>query len=663
MTEDKRKRMEELTAYLNHAARVYYQEDGEIISNQEYDRLYDELELLEQETGIVMANSPTVRVGFEVVSNLPKERHPAPMLSLDKTKSVEELESWLGDKDGILSWKLDGLTIVLTYEEGKLTKAVTRGDGNEGEIITNNARVFDNIPLAIPEKEKVVVRGEAVISYEEFKRINDTIEDIDAKYKNPRNLCSGTVRQLNNEITAQRHVRFYAFSLAEGGDRAGSRGPMQFHHQQLEWLQAQGFETVEYVKVQAGNIAAAVADFEKKVEAFSLPSDGLVLIFDDIEYGKSLGATAKFPRDSIAFKWKDELRETTLQEVLWNVSRTGLINPIAVFEPVELEGTTVSRASVHNLSIVKSLALGVGDTITVYKANMIIPQIAENLTRSGSIMPPEKCPVCSAATEIHDENGVETLHCTNLECPARKIKAFELFVSRNAMNIEGLSEATLEKFIEEGMVKEFADLFKLENWKDKIVAMEGFGEKSFENLTAAAEKASHTTPARLLYALGIPNIGVANAKMIAKECRNKWQKIKNLTEEELVAIDGIGDIMAKAYVLFFHDEEKQRMVENLMQVLTLDESFEDHAGGALTGKTFVITGKVNHFDNRDAVKAAIEAAGGKTASAVSAKTDYLINNDISSGSSKNKKAKELGVPIITEEQFVELLKGGTIAAE
>jgi len=647
--------MEELVAQLNKAARVYYQEADEIMSNQEYDKLYDELEALEKELGITLSNSPTVNVGYEVVSGLPKENHPKPMLSLDKTKSVDDLKSWLGDKEGILSWKLDGLTIVLTYEDGKLTKAVTRGDGVTGEVITNNAKVFDNIPLTIPARDTVVVRGEAVISYDDFEEINKNIGDADAKYKNPRNLCSGTVRQLNNEITAQRHVKFYAFSLAEGGSLQDTNEAFELREQQLSWMAQQGFDTVDYVKVTADNIEEAIKDFEKKIEDFPLPSDGLVLIYDDIEYGRSLGTTAKFPRDSIAFKWKDEIRETALKEVLWNVSRTGLINPIAVFEPVELEGTTVSRASVHNLSIVRSLALGEGDIIKVYKANMIIPQIAENTTKSGTITPPDNCPVCGAGTEIHDDNGVETLHCPNPECPAKKIKAFTHFVSRNALNIEGLSEATLEKFIDEAMIRDFADLFKLEKWQDKIVGMEGFGQKSFDNLIASTKKAAETTPARLLYALGIPNIGVANAKMIAKECQNNWTKIQSLTEEELSSIDGIGDIMAKAYVEFFRDEEKLGEVNRLLEVLSLDETFVESAGGVLTDKTFVITGKVFHYENRDAVKTAIEEAGGKTASSVSAKTDYLINNDITSGSSKNKKAKELGVPIITEEEFMKML--------
>ena len=583
--DDKRKLMEEKVAFLNRAAEAYYQRDEEIISNLEYDRLYDQLQALEKETGIVLSGSPTVRVGYEVVSGLPKERHPSPMLSLDKTKDVTALKDWLGDKAGLLSWKLDGLTIVMSYEGGKLTKAVTRGDGITGEVITNNARVFENIPLTIPEKGPVTVRGEAVISYLDFEKINETIGDADARYKNPRNLCSGTVRQLTTEISAGRHVKLYAFSLAEGKDA-------QFRHQQFQWMKEQGFETVEYVKVNADTVEEAVNGFQERIGAFPLPSDGLVLTFDDIEYGRSLGATAKFPRDSIAFKWKDEMRETTLREILWNVSRTGLINPIAIFEPVELEGTTVSRASVHNLSIVKELALGEGDEIRVYKANMIIPQVAENLTRSGTAQPPDKCPVCGSDTVIEDDNGVETLHCPNPECPAKRIKAFTHFVSRNAMNIEGLSEATLERLVDEGMVREFADLFDLGKWRDRIVTMEGFGEKSFDNLTAAAEKASHTTPARLLFGLGIPNIGVANARMIARECGDDWDRICSLTEEELTAIDGIGAVMASGYVKFFHDGEKLKLLSHLMPKLELVKESDEGRSDQLAGLTYVITGKV-----------------------------------------------------------------------
>lgn len=638
-----RKRIEELVKKLNEASKAYYRQDREIMSNREYDRLYDELVSLEKESGIVLSTSPTVNVGYEVVSNLPKERHPSPMLSLDKTKEVSELESWLGDKQGLLSQKLDGLTVVLTYEGGSLVKAVTRGDGITGEVITANARTFENIPLTIPEKGQVVIRGEAVISYGDFERINT-----DGSYKNPRNLCSGSVRQLNSEVTAARHVRFYAFSLAKGKEFA-------YRHQQIEWMNSQGFATVENAAVDRENIAKAVQNFADRIGDFEIPSDGLVLIYDDIAYGRSLGTTAKFPRDAIAFKWADELAETELKEVIWNASRTGLINPIAVFEPVELEGTTVSRASVHNLSIVEELKLGIGDRISVYKANMIIPQIAENRTGSGTVKPPGNCPVCGEATVIRDEKGIRTLHCPNPGCPAKKVKAFTHFVSRNAMNIEGLSENTLEKLIDEAIIKTPADIFRMGRWREHIVAMEGFGEKSFEKLTAAAEKAGHTTPARLLYALGIPNIGVANAKMIARACQNSWEDIRDLDEAALVKIEGIGDTMAKAYVDFFAKADNRAMVEELMPLLDIDESFEE-SGSRLEGKSFVITGSLEHFENRDACKEKIEELGGKTAGSVSARTDYLINNDIMSNSSKNKKAKELGVKIITETEFLEMIK-------
>ena len=646
--DDKRKLMEEKVAFLNRAAEAYYQRDEEIISNLEYDRLYDQLQALEKETGIVLSGSPTVRVGYEVVSGLPKERHPSPMLSLDKTKDVTALKDWLGDKAGLLSWKLDGLTIVMSYEGGKLTKAVTRGDGITGEVITNNARVFENIPLTIPEKGPVTVRGEAVISYRDFEKINETIGDADARYKNPRNLCSGTVRQLNNEITAGRHVKFYAFSLAEGKDA-------QFRHQQFQWMKEQGFETVEYVKVNADTVEEAVNGFQERIGAFPLPSDGLVLTFDDIEYGRSLGATAKFPRDSIAFKWKDEMRETTLREILWNVSRTGLINPIAIFEPVQLEGTTVSRASVHNLSIVRELKLGIGDEIKVYKANMIIPQIAENLTESGPAEPPRNCPVCGSKTYIEKDNGVETLHCPNPDCPAKKIKAFSHFVSRNAMNIEGLSEATLEKFIDEAMIKSFADVFRLSRYKDRIIAMEGFGEKSYERLANAVKKASKTTPARLLLALGIPNIGAANARMISEFCENKWDRISNLNTDELLSVDGIGEIMAEEYTAFFSDDKNKQEIDELLKEIMLDESYLSKSGGRLEGLGFVVTGTLKHFENREKLKELIAEEGGKVSSAVSKKTDYLINNDADSSSSKNKKAAELGIPVISEDEFLKLL--------
>ena len=651
--EDKRKEIQEKVDLLNEASRAYYQESREMMSNFEYDRLYDELVKLEKETGIVLASSPTVNVGYEVQSDLPKERHPSPMLSLDKTKEPEEMVRWLGEQKGVLSWKIDGLTIVLTYRDGTLYKAVTRGDGEVGEVVTPNARVFQNIPLTIPFQGELILRGEACIRYSDFETINETIDDVDARYKNPRNLCSGSVRQLDNRITAKRCVRFYAFALVSAqGLEMGTRS------QQFDWLSGQGFEVVEHHLVDRENLRQQIEWFAEHVEINDVPSDGLVLIFDDIAYGASLGSTSKFPRDSIAFKWQDETKDTTLTEIEWSASRTGLINPVAIFEPVQLEGTTVSRASVHNVSILKELELGIGDRIRVYKANMIIPQIAENLTRSGSLEIPETCPVCGQKAVIKKDTDVEVLYCTNPDCLAKQIKSLTHFVSRNAMNIDGLSEATLEKFVARGYIRELADLFRLKQYRNEITTMEGFGQKSFENLMNALQRAKKTTPARLLYSLGIPGIGAANAKVIARAYKNQWAAIENASEEELVKIDGIGEVMAAGFAAFFAEEKNRRIVRDLLRQLELDESFEETGERRLEGKTFVITGSLNHYENRDALKAAIEAEGGKAAGSVSKKTDYLINNDAASASSKNKKAKELGVPIITEEEFLELLKSG-----
>lgn len=644
-------RIKELVEVLNHASKAYYQESREIMTNHEYDALYDELVSLEKETGIVLSGSPTVNVGYEVLSNLPKEKHPSKMLSLDKTKDAEQLASWLGDKEGLLSWKLDGLTVVLTYEEGKLSKAVTRGNGEIGEVVTSNARVFANLPLNIDFKGRLVLRGEAVISYDDFEKINSEIDDEGAKYKNPRNLCSGSVRQLDNRVTAERNVRFYAFALvsAEG---------MTFNarSRQMEWLADQGFECVTWRKVHGGDeIPSTVEWFAQHIAENPIPSDGLVLIYDDIEYGLSLGTTAKFPRDSIAFKWKDEIKETTLKEIEWSASRTGLINPVAIFEPVELEGTTVSRASVHNISVMRELALGIGDKIKVYKANMIIPQIAENITKSNNVEIPDRCPVCGGKTTVKEENGVKTLNCVNPECLAKHIKRLTLFVSRDAMNIEGLSEATIEKFVAEGMIKELADVFRLERFRERIVEMEGFGEKSFENLIASVNKARKTTPERLLYGLGIPGIGKANARLIARACGGSWEEIQSLDEDRLVAIEGIGDIMAAGFVKFFREQKNTESVKDILREVTLDETIEK-TGSTLTGKTFVITGSLEHFANRDELKDRIEKAGGKVAGSVSSKTSYLINNDLLSTSGKNKKAKELGIEIIDEETIMAWLK-------
>ena len=649
---DQTRRMKELVQLLNQASKAYYQEDREIMSNLEYDRLYDELLELEKQTGTVLANSPTVHVGYEAVNELPKEAHESPMLSLDKTKDVEVLREFIGNQKCLLSWKMDGLTIVLTYRDGSLEKAVTRGNGTIGEVVTNNARVFENIPLKIPFQGELVLRGEAIITYSDFERINEEIEDVDAKYKNPRNLCSGSVRQLNNEITANRHVRFMAFTLvrAEGEDFGNS-----VEHQMV-WLQRQGFETVEYRVVTGETLDEAMEYFSSQVAKNDFPSDGLVAVYDDIAYGESLGATAKFPRNSFAFKWADEQKETRLLEIEWSPSRTGLINPIAVFEPVELEGTTVSRASVHNISIMKSLELGIGDRIQVYKANMIIPQIAENLTRSGVKDIPETCPACKGPTRIQMVNDVETLYCTNPECPAKAIKTFTLFVSRDAMNIDGLSQATLEKFIGHGFLQDFGDIFELDRYKEQIIGMDGFGEKSYENLWQSIQNARHTVLWRVIYGLGILNIGLANAKMICREFDYDLDRIRHATVEELTGIDGIGEVIGQSLVRYFGDEKNNRKVDHLMKHLLLEKPEESADRQKLAGLTFVITGSLEHFSNRSEMKNQIEALGGKVTGSVTRKTSYLINNDTASSSSKNRKAAELGIPVISEEEFLNMLQ-------
>ena len=646
-------RMRELVDILNEASKAYYAEDHEIMSNFEYDKLYDELVALEQETGITLSDSPTVHVGYEVVSELPKERHPAPMLSLDKTKDVGALADWLNGKEGLLSWKMDGLTVVLTYDNGELVKAVTRGNGEIGEVITANAKTFKNIPLRISYKGRLSVRGEAVISYSDFEKINSQIPDTDAKYKNPRNLCSGSVRQLNSEITAKRNVRFFAFSMVEPEDKELVDSFENSFKKRFEYLESLGFQVVEYKEVTSETIADAVKSFAEKIPQNDFPSDGLVLDLEDVAYGKSLGMTAKFPRDAIAFKWQDEEAETTLTEIEWSPSRTGLINPVAIFEPVDLEGTEVRRASLHNISYVKDMKLGLGDRIKVYKANMIIPQISENLTKSGSLEIPDTCPACGAATVIKNENGTETLNCPNPECPAKNIKLFSLFVSRNAMNIDGISEATLERFIAEGFLHRLSDIYKLSDYKDRIVILDGFGEKSYNNMLSSIEKSRKCTMEGFLYGLGISGIGVANAKLIVRYFKSDFDRIMNATAAELCEIEGVGDVMARDFTEYMSKADKREEIERLLSEIEFVIE-ENTAEQDLEGKTFVITGSLNSFPNRDALKKVIEDRGGKVAGSVSSKTSYLINNDINSNSSKNKNAKKLGVPIITEEDFLNL---------
>lgn len=648
--QSKMDRIKELVELLNKAGKSYYSEGRELMSNYEYDALYDELGMLEKETGYILSNSPTVNVGYEVLSELPKERHESPMLSLDKTKSPEALAEWLGSQKGLLSWKLDGLTIVLTYANGQLQKAVTRGNGEVGEIITNNARVFKNVPVTIPFKGKLVLRGEAIITYSDFERINEQIPEADAKYKNPRNLCSGSVRQLNNEITAQRNVHFFAFTLvsAQDVDFDNSR------QRQFEWLKDQGFSVVEYKMVTKDTILDTIEWFEKTIVTNDFPSDGLVILYDDIAYGDSLGRTAKFPRNAMAFKWTDETAETTLREIEWSASRTGLINPVAVFDPVELEGTQVSRASVHNISIVESLKLGIGDRIKVFKANMIIPQIAENLTQSGNLEIPEVCPVCGGKTQIKQVNDVKTLYCINEDCQAKHVKSFAHFVSRDALNIDGLSEATLEKFIQHGFLKNFCDLYHLEKFRDEIIALDGFGEKSYENLLTSVENSRNTTLPKFIYGLGIANVGLSNAKMIVQALGNNIEKIIHAGRQELEKIDGVGAVIADTFASYFENEKNKEEFYKLLQEMHIEKAPDNQNNQILTGKVFVITGSLEHFENRNQLKERIEQLGGKVTGSVTGKTSYLINNDSHSTSSKNKTAAKLGVPVITENEFLEM---------
>ncbi|MBR1815463.1 MAG: NAD-dependent DNA ligase LigA [Lachnospiraceae bacterium] len=646
---DKTERIKELVKILNDASRAYYQEDTEIMSNFEYDKLYDELVSLEQETGLVLSGSPTSKVGYEILSELPKERHPEPMLSLDKTKSVDSLAAWLNGRMGVMSWKLDGLTVVLTYDGGELVKAVTRGNGEIGEVITNNAKVFANVPKKITYKSPLTIRGEAIITYTDFEKINQTIEDVESKYKNPRNLCSGTVRQLNNEITAKRNVHFFAFSMLDSGDEEIDRTV----NSRFDFLSDLGFSVVEHKNVTPENIYDVVKEFSDKISTNDFPSDGLVLSFDDIAYGKSLGRTAKFPRDSIAFKWADEEAETIIRSVEWSPSRTGLINPIAVFDAVELEGTSVSRASIHNVSIVKQLELGIGDTIKVYKANMIIPQISENITKSNNLTIPDMCPACSGKTVLKDENGVETLYCPNPDCPAKSIKLFTHFVSRNAMNIDGMSEATLQKFLDKGFLVELYDIYHIDRYEEEIVDMDGFGRKSYDNMIESINTSRNTDLARVLYGIGIINVGNATAKLICKFFKNDIDKIINATEDEFSEIEGIGEVIAEGIVTYFADAENVRVLRAILDEVNIIEEVNDKEQD-LEGKTFVITGSLESFANRDELKKLIEDRGGKVAGSVSSKTDYLINNDVTSNSSKNKKAKDLGIPIISEEDFLKL---------
>lgn len=648
---DKKARIKELVEILNKAAKSYYVDAVEIMPNIEYDKLYDELVKLEKETNVVLSNSPTQNVGYETASELPKKAHESPMLSLDKTKSVTELEDWLGDNEALLSWKMDGLTIVLTYRGGELVEAVTRGNGIIGEVITNNAKNFQNVPLKIEYKGELILRGEAVIKYSDFKRINESISDADAKYKNPRNLCSGSVRQLNPAVTRERKVYFNVFNVVKADDIDFENSKAK----QFEWAKNEGFDVVEYKFTNRESLANDIADFESRIADNDIPSDGLVLLLDDIALGERLGSTAKFPRNAMAFKWSDERQTTKLKYIEWSPSRTGLINPVAVFEPVELEGTTVSRASLHNVSIFEELMLGVGDEISVYKANMIIPQVYENLTKSNTEKVPKICPACGKDTTIKKDNESKVLLCINPDCQVKHIKQYALMASRDALNIDGLSESTLEKFLSKGFIKSDSDLFHLDKFKDEIINMDGFGKRSYEKLISALDEAKNTTVSRFLYSLGISGIGSANAKMIAKYFDNDIDRIISASKDDLLEIEGIGEVLANSIADFFKSEKNIENIESLRKILKFEKE-ESVGGDKLSGKVCVITGSLQHFSNRNELKELIEKNGGKVSGSVSSKTNYLINNDTASNSSKNKKAKELGVEIISEEDFLKLLE-------
>lgn len=642
-------RMKELIEILNNASRLYYQYSTPIMTDFEYDKLYDELEKLEKETNTVLSNSPTQNVEPEAIDSLVKVEHPAPMLSLSKTKSISELASFLGNQEGLISWKLDGLTIVLTYKDGKLSSGVTRGNGIIGEVVTENVKKFKNIPLTIPYKGTLVVRGEAVIKYSDFNKMNEELDDDSSQYKNPRNLCSGSVRQLDSKVTAKRNVNCIIFALIE------SEKKFKLKSEEFEWLKSLGFDVVEYHKVTSNNIEEQVLYFKNKINEYDIPSDGLVLLYNDIEYGKQLGTTAKYPKNAIAFKWQDETAETKLIDVDWLVSRTGLINPVAVFEPVELEGTIVSRASLHNVSILQGLSLGIGDTILVYKANMIIPQIADNLTQSNSLTIPNKCPVCNHEARIISSNDVKYLYCMNDFCPAKLVKRLSQFTSRNAMNIEGLSDAIINKLADEGLIKTYADIYNLKRYKNDIISFEGFGEKSYDNLINSIEKSRNVKLANFIFALGIPDIGLSRAKLICKNYSNDINKIRNLTFEELSKIDGIGEIIAKGWIDTFNNDDFIKELELLLKEVNFTDTSIDN-NQPLKDLIFVITGSVNNFTNRDELVEYIESYGGKVVKAISNNVNYLINNDITSTSTKNTKAKELGIKIISENDLMSMIQ-------
>ena len=637
-------RIRSLIDILNKANEAYYYHDNEIMSNKEYDDLYDQLIQLENESGIIYSDSPTQNLGEHIYSSLPKVKHESPMLSLDKTKDRDALREWLGNKEGVLSWKLDGLTVVLTYENGKLEKAVTRGNGAIGEEITENAKFFKNVPLRIPFKGKLILRGEAVISYHDFETIN--VEE-QGRFKNPRNLASGSIRALDTNQVKKRKVQVIIFEVIQGSEA-------NLVTDKFTWISHLGFKPVDYEVVNADNILEKIQDFENRITSNNIPSDGLVLTFNDTAYGRSLGTTGKFPKHSMAFKWQDEVEETVLRSVEWNTSRTGLINPVAVFDPVYLEGTEVSRATLNNVSYIKDLQLGIGDTIEVYKSNMIIPTILSNKTKSNNLIIPVVCPTCGMQARLIRSNNTEILQCMNLDCPARFLNKLIHFCSRDAMDIQGLSIKTLEFVIKQGWVNNFLDLYNLQNYERKWAMMRGFSTVSVRKYLAAIENSKKTESARFLYALGIPKIGRHQSQSLIQVYKS-WdafiQAVKSNTD--FSHIDGVGDCLNQNIHNWYNGFYKQDQIEKLASLMIFEDQ-EITTSDILKGKTFCITGKLNMFANRSDLVKFIEQQGGKVSGSVSKNTDYLINNDKGSNSSKNKKAIELGVSIITESEFSKL---------
>jgi DNA ligase (NAD+) len=654
---DKNQRMQELIEKLNEASKAYYGSGKEIMSNFEWDRLYDELVQLEGETGIVMANSPTVNVGElnAVLSGFEKVRHEISVKSLDKTKDVDTLAAFIGGCPGIMSWKLDGLTIVLTYDNGELVKAVTRGKNGIGELITANARHFAGVPSVIPYKGRLNVRGEALISYADFEKVNASLPEGEEPYKNPRNLAAGSVRQLDSAEVKNRKVQLIVFASDHMEDT---------HAKEFMWLQNMGFNVVSHIVVKDGSqVPVSVETFRSFMSDNPVPTDGLVLQFNETEYGRSLGETDKFPRDAIAFKWQDEEKETVVKEIFWSPARTGQITPVAVFEPVELEGTTVERASVHNVGILEQLSITPGDTITVYKANMIIPQVSGNNTMLGKAVIPETCPACGGRTEIRiGRDGSRQLYCTNQECSAKHVGRFVHAVKQDALNIVGMSEKTLEDLIDNGYLHTLADLFRLKEHAYPISQMEGYGRKSVDNMLNAVEAARHTDLQRLIYACGINLVGRTASRAICAYFGYDVVKTLNASFDELKSIEGIGDEIAGSYVEWFQNPANQEMFEDLLseadlivpQAPAVKEVAEGKPG--IRGRVIVITGDVYQFDNRSAFKAWVEAHGGKVTGSVSRNTDYLVTNTPNSGTTKNKKAQELGVEIITEQQIIDMVE-------